>query len=58
MSTRARKVRRIAQARFGVQCLGGLITLRGVDPFLRPYWYLYLLAGPIIIWVAGRYPAP
>jgi hypothetical protein len=55
VSTRARKVRRIAQARFGVQCLGGLITLRGVDPFLRPYWYLYLLAGPIIIWVAGRY---
>jgi hypothetical protein len=55
VSTQAREARRIAQARFGVQSLGVLIAVRGVNPFLRPYWYLYLLAGPIIMWVAGRY---
>jgi hypothetical protein len=54
VSVYARGGRRMALARFGVQCLGVLITLRGVDPLLRPYWYLYLLAGPIIVWWAGR----
>lgn len=58
VSAQARTVRRTAQERFGMQTVGGLIILRGLDPFWRPVWYLYVLVGLIIMWAAGRYRRP
>jgi hypothetical protein len=57
VSKRARNNRRMAQLRLGVQIIGAIIAVIGVDPFL-PYWYVFLFVGSIIMWAAGRYIQP
>jgi hypothetical protein len=58
VSGRARNNRSMAQLRLGAQGLGGLIVLNGADPSRSPYWYVYLVAGSITMWAAGRYIQP
>jgi hypothetical protein len=58
VSGRARNNRSMAQLRLVAQGFGGFIVLKGADPFLSPYWYVYLVAGSITMWAAGRYIQP
>ena len=58
VSGRASNTRSMAQLRLGAQGLGGLIVLNGADPSRSPHWYVYLVAGSITMWAAGRYIQP
>ncbi len=56
----AKRNRRIAVGRLGVQLAGLSLTFYGADglPAGIPYWYVYLVIGLAIVWAGGRFIHP
>jgi hypothetical protein len=58
VSSSAHRYRNTARLRLAVQLIGVSIAACGADPFLVTNWYIFVLAGVVIVWAGGRFIHP